>query len=283
MRMKNILKEFLPPVVVSMLRRVKRQSVYLKYRHLLTQNEALKDLHRGKRCFILGSAPSIKRENLSLLKDEIVLPLNNFYVHQDFLEIMSGNVPKYYVIAPIHPPQTEETWVKWFRDMETHTPQNVHMVLGLDGYPGNIKYLLDKYGLFKNHKINWYLSGLDISSEYEFKYKDIQLTRMLWAAATVSTYALIIALYMGFDEIYLLGVDCNLILLQGEDIRFYHSALHQQEEQKIIMKKSLMLKETAQVFFEKELIAGQYKNKIYNCSRESYLDMFEKKYLDRIL
>ena len=44
-----------------------------------------------------------------------------------------------------------------------------------------------------------------------------------------------------------------------------------------------MLNKTAQVFFEKELIANQYKNKIYNCSQESYLDMFEKRYLDKIL
>ena len=48
-----------------------------------------KDKHLGERCFILGNAPSLKKENLSLLKNEIVFVCNKGYNAVDI------GLPKY--------------------------------------------------------------------------------------------------------------------------------------------------------------------------------------------
>ena len=232
-------KYYLPPVIFDKLNYLRAYRGFLKYKNLVAKNIELKDIHKGKRCFILGSGPSIKKEDLKPLKNEIVFALNNFYVHEDFDIIMNGNVPKYYMTAPIHSPQTEIEWKEWFSDMEKHVPKNTNMLFGLNNYHYNIKYVFDKYGLFKEHKINWYYAGVNVNEYYKFNKKDIDVTNMIWSANTVSIYALIFAIYMGFDEIYLVGMDHNYMCIQKEnDYRFYKNALHQKDEVKRSLKNS---------------------------------------------
>ena len=38
-----------------------------------------KDIHKGQRCFIIGTGPSLNKTNLSLLKDEICFGVNTLY------------------------------------------------------------------------------------------------------------------------------------------------------------------------------------------------------------
>ncbi len=276
---KKIIKSFIPPLFLNKMSYIKNYIHFLRYKDLIIKNSELKDIHRGKRCFILGSAPSIKKENLKPLKNEIVIAMNNFYVHEDFLEIMNGNVQKYYIVAPIHPPQTEVEWKMWFEDMERHVPINTIMVFGLTSYRFNIKYILEKYGLFRNHTVYWYFAGIPVNEYYKFKESHICFHNMVWAASSVSTYALLLALYMGFDNIYLLGVDHNYVCIEREEeYRFYKSSIHQQKEhERMNFKKSDEFFATGKVFLEKEIIAEMCKTaKIYNCSKESLLNMFEK-------
>src|SRR5437870_4954347 len=48
---------------------------------------ALKDIHRGKRCFILGNGPSLKQQDLSLLRDEHVFVTNWFVLQEEFQKL----------------------------------------------------------------------------------------------------------------------------------------------------------------------------------------------------
>ncbi|WP_222862399.1 hypothetical protein, partial [Campylobacter concisus] len=139
--MKRLAKKIMPPILLNGLRYARSYIYFLKYKEVILKNINLKDKHKGKRCFILGSGPSIKSEDLKPLKNEIVFALNNFYVHNDFDEIASGDIQKYYLVAPIHPPQTEDEWRRWFEDMEKHVPINVNMIFGLDIYDYNIRYI----------------------------------------------------------------------------------------------------------------------------------------------
>ena len=40
----------------------------------------LKDIHKGQRCFIVGNGPSLKIEDLDLLKDEITFACNKIFL-----------------------------------------------------------------------------------------------------------------------------------------------------------------------------------------------------------
>ena len=40
----------------------------------------LKDIHKGRRAFIIGNGPSLKQTDLSKLRDEITFCINRFYL-----------------------------------------------------------------------------------------------------------------------------------------------------------------------------------------------------------
>jgi len=282
----KFIKSIIPPILLIKFLRLRSYVQFCKFQKLVAKNVKLKDIHKGERCFLLGSGPSIKKENLLPLKDEIVFALNNFYVHDDFGEIMSGNKPKYYITSPIHPPQTDDEWKRWFKEMEFKTPKNVNMLFGINAYKRNIKYIFDKYEIFKNHKINWYFPGIHFSEMYSFSNSDIDLSRMILQGRTCSVYALIIAIYMGFDEIYLLGMDHNNFMYKEKEMRFYKNAIHQKDEVKRVFKKesynrrsfqSLSNTFTLYEIFEKLDVS------IKNLSKVSTIDIFEKDALSNIL
>ncbi len=92
---------------------------------LLAHNAELKDAHRGKRCFVLATGPSIKNHDLSLLEGEICISVANFFVHNDFHRIR----PLYHCIPPLHQPLTDEDGLRWFRQMEPHMDRTA-LILG---------------------------------------------------------------------------------------------------------------------------------------------------------
>ena len=146
-----------------------------------------------------------------------------------------------------------------------------------NAYDGNIKYIFEKYGIFKEHKINWYFVGVNTGEYYNFNQKDIDLINMVWSANTVSIYTLIVAIYMGFDEIYLLGMDHNYMCKSESDWRFYKEAIHQKDEVKRSMNGKSHVQDDfiagGKIFEHYQILKDNHEIKIYNCSSSSLLDM----------
>jgi hypothetical protein len=278
-QLKNSLKRFTPPILVNKTKDLINYIDFLKYKEIVKNNVELKDKHKGGRCFLLGSGPSIKDENLKPLKNEIVFALNNFYVHDDFPEIMSGDVEKYYMTAPLHPPQTETEWKEWFSDMENNMPNNVNLIFGISNQINTAKIIMDRHNLFEDHQKYWFYGGININDYYNYKLRDIDITRMIWIADTVSIYSLIFAIYMGFSEIYLLGMDNNYICNNESNYRFYKNGIHQNNESERITKGSSRTKKESlgiyKVFSQYELLLKYSNTKIYNISNNSLLDVFK--------
>ncbi len=162
--------------------------------------------------------------------------------------------------------------------MEINVPTTTTMIFGLNYYKFNIKYIIDKYKLFKNHTVYWYYAGVNTNEYYDFNPKDIDITNMIWMANTVSVYALIIAIYTGFNEIYLVDIDHNQIFVSDkENIRFYKKAEFQNSENINLSCLTNDLMEAYKSFKQKSILSRIVKNsKILNCSTESLLDMFIK-------
>ena len=278
-RLKNNIKQFTPPLFLNYVKDFRNYCDFLKHSSLIKTNIILKNKHKGERCFILGSGPSIKDEDLKPLKNEIVFALNNFYVHDDFYEIMSGEVEKYYMTAPIHPPQTDTEWKEWFSDMGTHMPKNANLIFGISNQNNNIKSILSHHNLFVNFKKYWYYAGININDYYNYKPRDIDITRMTWIADTISIYSIIVAIYMGFSEIYLLGMDHNYICNNKSNYRFYKDGIHQNDEDERMLKDTSLTKHLSfsiyKIFHQYELLSNNSDTEIYNTSRNSLLDIFE--------
>ncbi len=62
---------------------------------VLEKNRLLKNIHAGKRCFIIGNGPSIKTQDIKPLKDEVAIVVSSFFRHDDAKVIN----PNYWVMA----------------------------------------------------------------------------------------------------------------------------------------------------------------------------------------
>ena len=130
-----------------------------------------KNLHKGKRCFILGNGPSLADVDLSQLEDEFTFGSNRIY--------LSGFTPTFY--ACVNPLVLAQ-----FRDE-------------IDAI-NTVKFLAPSELDGRGHNI------LDTSlREPMFSSPE----GPIWEGHTVTYVLLQLAFYMGFDEVILLGVDHN--------------------------------------------------------------------------
>ena len=184
---------------------------------LLNKNLALKDTRKGERCFILGTGPSIKHQNLKLLQGENCIAVSNFFVHPDYAIID----PEYYCIAPYHLPITEDAWQQWMDEIEKNTG-DAKLFFGMSDKNRN-----EIHGRFRNRDIYYLrfggLWGRNIP-------RSIDISRMIPGPQSVSIMTLYVALYLGFKEIYLLGCDHDWLLHVNKSVHFYHENNHAMEK-----------------------------------------------------
>lgn len=184
-------------------------------RHVLDRNRELQNRHRGERCFILATGPSIKRQHLKPLKDEICISVSNFFVHPDYLTIR----PRYHCIAPYHPPITEDAWQTWMTETAAATSAaGATMLFGIDDRERNER--CDRYRGRQVHYLK-FVGPWDGALA-----NGIDLTKALPPPASVSIMALMAAIYMGFRDVYLLGCDHDWILHLNESRHFYEESAH---------------------------------------------------------
>jgi len=150
---------------------------------------ALKDTHRGERCFVIGNGPSLRQTDLTRLRGEVTFGVNRIYlafpdmgfptsyylcmndlvIEQCAADIQALPIPKF---------------IAWrSRRWLINNPRSV-------GKPPDDLYFL--YTSFTGPKFG----GADI-------------TGRLWEGATVTNIALQVAFYLGFQKVILIGVDHN--------------------------------------------------------------------------
>jgi hypothetical protein len=201
--MKRIANWTIPPniqkVILSNLRRMRMLDPEL--RSILARNKVFQNCHSGERCFILGTGPSINKQDLTLLRGEVCISLNTFYIHKDYHLIN----PRYHLISglALHPLIPHEVGLQWFREMEERITDAIIFLNYFD------REFVLKHGLFKDRKVHYLFFGANWD---DLLVKGIDATKALYPAQSVSVIAIQLALYMGFKEIYLLGLDHDWIL-----------------------------------------------------------------------
>jgi hypothetical protein len=178
-------------------------------RALLAANRALHNRHAGRRAFILCSGPSVKTQDLTVLKNEICIGVSNFFVHPDYALIS----PRYHCIAPLHPPFTDADGVRWFRTMEQPLAGR-ELFLGLTD-----RHLIDRGRLFAATQVHYLSFGRPWGRSAP---PSLSLDARLPSGQSVSVFALMVALQLGFSEIYLLGVDHTSLNFQNGHYAYRH-------------------------------------------------------------
>ena len=284
-------KYIITPYFFEMLRLLKHNFFFRKYKSLFVNNRFDNVLNNAdKRCFIIGSGPSISNLDLSKLKNENVITVNNVFTHDQYSEFMvsTNRSNKHHIIAPLHDPQTEADWLEWLKKMEKLLPINVILYLGFNNFKFNTKFFLDKYNLFKSHSFFYYYPAIDSTIlGYEFSSDHIDFSKLIWSSDSGGVYALMLAINMGYKEIYLLGMDHNYICQDVSNWRFYKNENYQKNDINSISSNYTSFNEhllfsTGKILRQYNLININTNSKIYNCSQSSLLDMFEKVNFDKL-
>ena len=211
--MKDQIKKILPVPVLSVVRdsldAIKRskeipEAFFHSWRVKSRKDlEQFRNIHQGKRCFILGNGPSLKQTDLTKLKNEYTFGMNRIYLAFDDI----GFETSYYVSV---------------NDLVIEQCANEILELKI---PRFVSWRAGKRWLTQQENLFFLYTTY---TEPKFA-KDIR--NRLWESATVTYVALQIAFFMGFDEVILIGVDHNFetkgkanttIISQGDDPNHFH-------------------------------------------------------------
>ncbi len=233
---------------------------------LLAKNDELRDRHRGQRCFILGAGSSIKKQDLKKLQGEMVISVSNTFVHPDFPLFR----PRYHVLPSIfgHTMYETDKYIKWLKEMDEKTFEAEMFFHYGDRGP------IEKNGLFRARTVHWIeYAPWDGSVDTPL---DLSKVPAVWS---VSELAITVALFMGFEKIYLLGLDHDWF--NGPLVYFYDEkkehAMRPDKSKLAFADSEFQMRRHAEIFKKYKYLYGIRKN-IYNANAdpESYVDAFPK-------
>lgn len=250
----------------------------------LARNKKLKGKYKGQKLFILGSGPSINKEDLSLLKGQNVMTQNNFHMHEQISEFS----PKFHVVVPKYQStEYDQDWVEWLQDMEERLPNDCLYFFGK-----NTKYLIDSKTKIsdRTYYINQGLNPL-------FKTScNCDISKRIMNVPTAITQCLMIAVYLGFSDIYFLGMDLTQIIHltsgKGRDkVRWYGHSKVTRNQAEVDLESALL--KSGDIYFQHWKLWRQLnmiddhaqKNqiRISNASEHGLLNVFPRVSLEEAL
>jgi hypothetical protein len=216
------------------------------YRRIL---KGLRDKYKGKRCFIIGNGPSLKNMDLSFLKDEITIGSNGIYknfdkwgFHTDFLLFED----------------TEQT--------EQRGPE-IHKIKG----PRKMAAIYNAYA-FKpdNHTVFFNARRAD---GYYWKNLSPMFSRdfseIVYLGSTITYIAMQLAYHLGFQEVYIIGVDHDY----GELTKLFPPGKIEITEKNIHLVKGLHLNDS---YYKVGDLIGVPHVKYQNDAYQKAKEVFEK-------
>ncbi|MBI2064472.1 MAG: hypothetical protein HYT62_00240 [Candidatus Yanofskybacteria bacterium] len=256
-------------------------------RKILEKNLELKNKYAGKRCFIIGGGPSVSNIDLGILSNEYTFVMAEFDKNLEYLKLM----PKFHIIADsayFSEDQTEY-WPERLRAKSGFIPTQTIMYINIGA-----KSFIDKYGLFKNHRV--YFIGMQGIFTENLPF-NIGLTKYVPYPKNSVLMCLMVAHWMGFEEIYLLGCEHNFLSFnigRGKSLVYSHS--YQDELSKLDPSNDAVLKKyisprDLKLTYEKNIahVLQLFKNyrffykrareenpkiRILNATPDSFLDVF---------
>lgn len=167
---------------------------------------AFKDKHNGERVFIVATGPSLTMNDLKRLKNEYTISMNSIvsiFPKTDFR-------PTYYMCSD------GLVYKKIVHAQTLMRPEDVFIGIGNINTKWNIQ--LSDVGNIEDKNINLFHVDRTKTLKNVYSHKDEFSTEFSFDAykeiidgGTITFCAMQMAAYMGFKEIYLLGVDCNYL------------------------------------------------------------------------
>ena len=223
----------------------------------------LKNIHKGKRCFIVCTGPSLKISDLEKLNGEITFGINSIY---DSYPLTNWR-PTYYVAV-------EKLVVQELFDNDICFGRNFSK-------GGN--FFTEGFNLPHPTEYDYYLLCSDKNMKPINKARKIvrlskDISVCVYGSATTANIAVQIAIYMGFKEIYLIGADCDY---SKNKIHF----IKRKNDDDLIKVGFIKNSGLDLIDCYKTVKSFAKKNgvKIYNATRGGKLEVFERVDFDKIV
>lgn len=244
--------------------------ISLTDKKLLNRNHIFKNKHIGQRCFVIGNGPSLNKQNLSLLSNEITITVNAFYKNP----IVEKWQPTYYCFAdPLLFDGSTQV-----RNFFQNLNQKIHSSKFL--VPIYAKNAIENQKLLPEEQIYYAQFAGNLSKGLSH---NIDLTKSIPGVQCVSQLGIMWAMYMACSPIYLIGLDHDWLSHRGMDRHFYtgktiKGSLGTHEDLgKIRYQKILEADLTLWYGYETILKIASNKNvSIINATEGGFLDVFER-------
>lgn len=227
--------------------------------------------HEGQRCFLIGNGPSLCAEDLMKIRGEKSFACNIIYQMYKDVEWR----PTYYFISDV---------VAIYAVQEAGALEEVtRQELFVNG---------DAYRKIKRDMPD--VVHVNCVNQRNYRIRDNILAYYIPAQATVMTFMIEMAIFMGFTEIYLLGVDCTNTFTAGHFKKDYTDnkvdEYNLQRMRKRLNRPDLTLVELGEERRERsvdayeklKLYAEKKGVKIFNATRGGALEVFERVELDKL-
>lgn len=229
----------------------------------------LKNAFVGRRCFIIGNGPSLRKHDLGKLSTEIKFATNMFLLNKDVDKI---NLDFFCSSDKVHWKRGffPKVWYEVFPRLK-----NTTFFFEKSAFPvyQRTAQLQDKRVFFLN---------LDQSCRvYNGKFSVDVAKKVCIGKSVVIDFCLPLAFYLGFSKIYLIGCDFDYDLGNPKDSFFYKAELDDRELVKGIGG-SIHLQ---QIFGSFKIIKKIFEangRKIYNAGYEGKLETFERVHYDEL-
>ena len=238
---------------VNLKRKLRAKNLFsARYSKLLNY----KNIHQGKRCFVIATGPSLTLEDIESLQNEYTIAMNSIVLLYDKTDFR----PTYYAIQDNHVFIKMQDLLRRHKEVPVFISDNI-------------------WNRFRREK-DW----VEFPTDTMYHSYDMKIGKyhakfsgdahdIVYDGYSIAYSCLELAVYMGFKEIYLLGCDCTYL---GEKEHFIDSGV-EDRTRKFATPKLIVGYEAAKDYADRHGI------KIYNATRGGVLEVFERVNLEEVV
>ena len=240
-------------------------------REIVKRNLVFKNKHRDRRAFVIGTGPSLARQDLTLLGNEITFTLSGFWKHS----IVEQWQPTYYCFSDPLLFDGSAVMKEFFQSLTKRITESTFFV------PLSALKTIQQHQLLPPERTYYVAFHGDLSTDV---VDDLDFTAPVPGIMNVAQLCMMLAIYMGISPIYLLGLDHDWLSHTGETKHFYagHAGLEKHPEVKPVLADW-----SYRHLMECQLVGWKaYENlarlaelkgiKIYNATDGGFLDVYER-------